>query len=131
MQDPTTIVLNPIRFDQVRSQVKAKLEEKKGELEKRTQAIPDPNVIPDGTEEDLRFAERLSIGSQYERDRKALEDVEYILEKIENGIYNGKCVDCQHDIDRERLLACPTTERCKECQKIHDKSKNRLCYSRR
>jgi|GEM_PF-3615416 len=125
------ISLEPMAFDQVKSQVKAKLLERKKELEERMKMNPDPNAIPDGTEEDLRFAERLSVGSQYERDKRALEDVDYILGKIEDGTYDGKCIGCRDLIKTDRLFASPTTERCKDCQEAFDKSRNRLCYSRR
>ena len=34
----------------------------------------------------------------------------------------GVCVDCQRDIGFSSLVACPTAERCEDCQLLHERT---------
>ncbi len=50
-----------------------------------------------------------------DREASELREVESALERLRTGRY-GQCVECGGEIDRERLLANPTAQRCIECQ---------------
>jgi DnaK suppressor protein len=48
-------------------------------------------------------------------------DLNAALDRIELGIY-GTCIDCNGNIDSERLYAHPTAKRCIRCQRLHEKT---------
>jgi DnaK suppressor protein len=48
-------------------------------------------------------------------------DLNAALDRIKAGVY-GVCIDCNNDIDYERLCAYPTAKRCIECQRLHEKT---------
>ena len=50
-----------------------------------------------------------------DREASELREVESALERLRAGRY-GQCIECGGEIDRERLLANPTAQRCIECQ---------------
>jgi RNA polymerase-binding transcription factor DksA len=55
------------------------------------------------------------------RDVAELRTIEAALERIGAGTY-GMCIQCREPIDRMRLDAQPTAERCIECQRVHDRT---------
>lgn len=52
---------------------------------------------------------------------RELGEINAARERIRRHAY-GKCADCGQDIGFERLMACPTAQRCVPCQNIHDKT---------
>ena len=53
--------------------------------------------------------------AEISRDIDELRAVEAALERISRGTY-GVCIDCEKDIERERLNAVPAASRCYDCQ---------------
>lgn len=51
-----------------------------------------------------------------DREVKELRDIEAAFERIRTGTY-GVCDSCGDDIERERLEAYPTAERCVDCER--------------
>lgn len=51
-----------------------------------------------------------------DREVKELRDIEAAFERIRTGTY-GVCDTCGDDIERERLEAYPTAERCVDCER--------------
>lgn len=51
-----------------------------------------------------------------DREVHELRDVEAALQRIRTGTY-GVCDTCGDDIERERLEAYPTAERCVDCER--------------
>jgi DnaK suppressor protein len=49
------------------------------------------------------------------------QDLNATLDRIQAGYY-GVCIDCDQDIDSDRLFAYPTAKRCIKCQRYHDKT---------
>lgn len=56
-------------------------------------------------------------------EQKIMKDVQEALERIENGTY-GKCANCLHDIDEERLEALPYAKLCMECEDGREKEEH-------
>jgi RNA polymerase-binding transcription factor DksA len=50
-----------------------------------------------------------------------LRDIAAARERMKNGRY-GVCIDCQQEIDFERLGAYPTAKRCARCQGLHERT---------
>jgi DnaK suppressor protein len=49
--------------------------------------------------------------------RAALHEVQAALWRMEEGTY-GRCVTCQHPVERERLEILPQTAQCMACQRV-------------
>jgi RNA polymerase-binding transcription factor len=56
------------------------------------------------------------------RDVEEIRAVERALKRIALGTY-GICVSCGQPIERERLEAYPTANRCAACQRAHEQSR--------
>jgi DnaK suppressor protein len=50
-----------------------------------------------------------------------IDDLNAALDRIQAGAY-GVCIDCDSEIDFERLSAYPTAKRCISCQRLHEKT---------
>ena len=50
-----------------------------------------------------------------------LRDIAAARERIMHRCY-GVCVDCEQEIDYERLHAYPTAKRCARCQSVHERT---------
>ena len=50
-----------------------------------------------------------------DNEARQMEEIEYALEKIKNGVY-GKCEECSQDITPARLKALPTARFCVSCK---------------
>lgn len=50
-----------------------------------------------------------------------INDLNAALDRIQTGVY-GKCIDCDDDINHERLTAYPAAKRCIRCQRLHEKT---------
>lgn len=59
-----------------------------------------------------QYSDNLSVETTLE---KKLQDVLDALERMENGTY-GKCLNCQKEIDIERLKVNPSAKTCIKCQ---------------
>ena len=57
--------------------------------------------------------------AEVSRDVQEIRAVERALKRIELGTY-GICVSCGQPIERERLEAYPTANRCAACQRAHE-----------
>jgi RNA polymerase-binding transcription factor DksA len=62
--------------------------------------------------------------AEISRDINELRDVEAALERIDRGTY-GVCIDCDKDIEQERLNAVPAASRCYDCQTAFEKKDQR------
>lgn len=65
------------------------------------------------------------IGMQLEQ----LRDIAAARERMKNFRY-GICVNCELEIEYERLLAHPTAKRCAACQILHEKTYSSPPHSR-
>lgn len=72
---------------------------------------------------DESVADLLSDVSHAEvaRDVNEVRDIIAAEARIAAGTY-GACIDCETDIDYQRLAAYPTAKRCFECQQNHEKT---------
>jgi DnaK suppressor protein len=50
-----------------------------------------------------------------------LQDISAARERIKHGRY-GICINCELEIEYDRLLAYPTAKRCAACQSLHEKT---------
>src|SRR4051812_19908595 len=73
-----------------------------------------------GDDADQAFAKiRAGIENEMiDRHLNELRSLEAARARIDEGIF-GVCVDCEMDIDYERLLVQPAASRCAECQALH------------
>lgn len=55
-----------------------------------------------------------------DRHVEEIRDIDAALLRIAQGGY-GVCVDCEGDIDAQRLRAYPTAKRCLACQVAHER----------
>jgi DnaK suppressor protein len=53
------------------------------------------------------------------RDVEEFRDIEAALLRLARGIY-GVCIDCEAEIDSERLHLSPSAARCVPCQERHE-----------
>ncbi len=74
------------------------------------------NHMADDATEAYEQVKDLTVRQTLER---TLRDVEYALQRFENGTY-GICEDCHQDIDWARLEAKPYATLCIRCQQIHE-----------
>lgn len=58
---------------------------------------------------------------QLDRETEQLRDIEDAEVRIQKGVF-GECIDCDTEINAERLLVYPTASRCMECQEIYEKT---------
>jgi len=56
------------------------------------------------------------------REVKEVQDIEAAIQRFRDGVY-GVCLDCEEDIDRDRLQAYPTAKRCITCQTRYETSR--------
>lgn len=59
--------------------------------------------------------------AEIDRDVQEVREIEAALVRIGGANY-GRCVDCNTDIEYERLKAYPTATRCRPCQEQHEKT---------
>jgi len=111
------------------AKIKTQLEQEKSRLEQELAGFAEHNIhnvddyeaeYPDfGSESDenaqevIAFEERLSLEHTLEDE---LRDVKNALQKIQNNTY-GVCKYCGREIDKDRLLARPTSSSCVDCKK--------------
>jgi DnaK suppressor protein len=57
--------------------------------------------------------------AQVTRDVQEIRAIERSLKRVALGTY-GICVSCGQPIERERLEACPTANRCAACQRAYE-----------
>ena len=104
------------------SDEKTRLEKELKEFAHKDPSIPDnyksdfPNFGNDDDEnanEVAEYTDRLSLEHTLE---KELRDVNKAIEKIEKDDY-GKCKYCKEEINKERLIARPTSTSCVACKK--------------
>ena len=69
----------------------------------------------DEPEEAERLRARDTAMLMNERDMQLAQRIERAINKIDAGEY-GRCMDCDTDIEVERLRALPWAERCIACQ---------------
>ena len=62
--------------------------------------------------------------AEISRDIAELRDVEAALERISRGTY-GVCIDCEQEIEQDRLDAVPAASRCFSCQTAFEKRDQR------
>ncbi len=55
------------------------------------------------------------------RDLGEVRDLDSALARLAAGTY-GVCIDCQREIDFERLIAHPVAVRCLDCQEVHERT---------
>ena len=73
-------------------------------------------VLPKDREELIQAVdEQRKAKLNHQSSKSMLSDVRAAIEKINNGTF-GTCVDCQNNIDDDRLRARPWVSRCKSCQ---------------
>ncbi len=58
--------------------------------------------------------------AEMESGMRELRAIERALERVREGSY-GHCIECGCDIPAARLDACPTAERCTQCQTRHER----------
>lgn len=58
------------------------------------------------------------------RDLGEMRALDAALDRLAAGTY-GVCVDCNGDIDLERLIAHPVAVRCFDCQEVHERTYSR------
>lgn len=77
--------------------------------------------VPDSGDEALAYTlidtENAIIGQRLQQVR----DINAALKRMQAGTY-GICIDCEGEIDFERLSVYPTAKRCIECQRHHEKT---------
>lgn len=56
-----------------------------------------------------------------DRHIQEIREIDASLIRIAEGGY-GECIQCGGPIDKERLTALPTAQRCHRCQDFHEKS---------
>jgi len=59
--------------------------------------------------------------AELSRDLHELRDLDAARARLAEHTY-GTCVDCQGEIEFERLSAYPTAVRCFDCQRVHEKA---------
>ena len=64
---------------------------------------------------------RGSLLAEVSRDVDEVRALESALDRLASGTY-GVCIDCNGDIDFERLLAHPVALRCFDCQEAHERT---------
>lgn len=65
----------------------------------------------------------IALSTDYAIVRQNVEDVRDITsarKRLADGTY-GVCIDCEGEIDYQRLLAYPTAKRCIHCQRLHER----------
>jgi len=68
---------------------------------------------------------RGSLLAQVSRDVGAVRGLESALTRLAQGTY-GVCIDCNGEIDFERLLAHPVALRCFDCQEARERTSSHL-----
>ena len=59
--------------------------------------------------------------AEVSRDLRELENVEAALGRIKDGTF-GQCIECDAEIELERLRAYPIAMRCVRCQRMHERT---------
>lgn len=59
--------------------------------------------------------------AELSRDLREIRELEAARARISQGTF-GRCIDCEGDIDFERLRAWPAAVRCIRCQAVHEKT---------
>jgi RNA polymerase-binding protein DksA len=121
---PKKAALNKQEFDDIKN----KLAEEKLSLEKQLNEIAkknpknsedfDAQFVDIGSDESDSVAEveKYSLDLSLERTlEKSLKDVNKALESIKKGTY-GLCKYCKQPIDKDRLMARPTSTSCITCK---------------
>lgn len=113
--------------EEIKAELKAKLEEEKTKLEKELGNIAEPTGTPGdfetkfdeiGTDKDDNatevetYADNLSVETSLENQ---LKDIRNALKRMEDGTY-GICENCHQEIDIERLKIYPAAKVCIKCK---------------
>ncbi|MBM3206541.1 MAG: TraR/DksA family transcriptional regulator [Candidatus Staskawiczbacteria bacterium] len=111
--------------------LKDKLVEEKSSLEKELSSFATKDKVIDGNwkakypnkEDNIDSEEEAEETSEYDNLLSLeqslelkLKDINLALGKITSGSY-GKCERCGKDIEEERLVVCPESKLCIECNK--------------
>ncbi len=64
------------------------------------------------------------------REKKFIIKVDRSLERIENGSF-GLCLECDDDIDLQRLYARPTADLCINCKEEQENKEGHILYENR
>ena len=107
-------------------QMKQRLEAKRAELQENIKSLTEAHPTPvdaieasDGSQDfeeiAVDFLETQQEQSILVNEQALLTEVEYALERIEQGTY-GKCVDCGQSIPEKRLEAIPWAARDIKCE---------------
>jgi DnaK suppressor protein len=113
--------------EELKKELKIKLEEEKEKLEKELGKIAKPTGTPgdyetqfdelgtdkeDNATESEEYSDNLAVETSLEEQLREVEDA---LERIEKGTY-GICKNCNEEIDIERLKAYPAAKACIKCK---------------
>jgi DnaK suppressor protein len=113
--------------EEIKSELRAKLEEEKKKLEKELSNIADPTENPGdfetkfdeiGTDKDdsatevETYVDNLAVENSLEN---RLKDVGDALKRMEDGTY-GICENCHEEIDIKRLKIYPAARVCIKCK---------------
>ena len=112
--------------EELKAELKKKLEEEKGRLEEELGKIAKPTGTPgdyetqfdelgtdreDNATEVEEYSDNLAVETNLE---DQLKDVNEALERMEKGTY-GVCENCNEEIDTERLKVYPAAKTCVKC----------------
>jgi DnaK suppressor protein len=113
--------------EELKQELKAKLEDEKIKLEEDLKKIAKPTENPEefetkyedfGTDRDENaseveeYTDNLALENTLEIQLKEINDA---LEKMQKGTY-GICENCNEEIDEERLKAYPAAKTCIKCK---------------
>lgn len=85
--------------------------------------VPLEHLADRGTD---NFARDMMIGI-LQRSEAEVRDIDYALEKIENGTF-GTCENCRENISEARLKALPFARLCKQCKDEEERDQAALGY---
>jgi DnaK suppressor protein len=113
--------------EELKKELKTKLEDEKSKLEANLGKIARPTGTPgdyetqfnelgtdkeDNATEMEEYGDNLAVETSLE---EQLKDVDEALERIEKGTY-GFCENCKEEIDIERLKVYPAAKTCIKCE---------------
>jgi DnaK suppressor protein len=78
-------------------------------------ALPDETIFPELGDQASAEIDRNFMLKLKGRERKLLNKIDEVIEKIDNGTY-GVCEACGEEINIKRLEARPVTTMCIECK---------------
>ncbi len=105
------------------------IEEKNKTLYEITKGDETYNALKDDTHGDIVDVAFNAYETQFllglsQKEKEKIEMIDAALKRIENGTY-GKCIDCNEDINEERLMALPYSTRCMTCRTKFEEKQRR------